>query len=104
MLGEHRTLHVVSYGHFSVAHEKREPVVLEGKMEPTEKAESGVEEKLFTDLGMGGRERGGRGREVPQSGAVHRRMLSLSFTTCMFPEYGRQHKNQTDETEITQKN
>lgn len=23
---------------------------------------------------------------------------------CMFPEYGRQHKNQTDETEITQKN
>lgn len=43
MLGEHRTLHVVSYGHFSVAHKKREPVVLEGKMEPTEKAESGVE-------------------------------------------------------------
>lgn len=56
MLGEHRTLHFVSYGHFSVAHEKREPVVLEGKMEPTEKAESGVEEKLFTDLGIWERE------------------------------------------------
>lgn len=53
-------------------------------------------EKLFKDLGIweGEREKGGRVREVPQSGAVPRRMPSLSFTMCMLPEYGCQHKNQ----------
>lgn len=58
------------------------------------------------ESGKGQRKKGGGGREtppLPKAGAVPRRMLSLGFT-CMLPECGQQYKNQTDETEIIQKN
>ena len=50
------------------------------------------------------RRQGDPGTPPLKSGAVLRRMLSLSFTTCMLPQHGWQYKNQADETEITQKN